>query len=217
MMEEYLVPTKAADAEFIQQKSRFIGHIFPVENEEEALAYLKQMRETYWNATHNVYAYIIHGGATRYSDDSEPQGTAGMPVLDVLRKTGLENVLCVVTRYFGGILLGAGGLVRAYTKSASLAVEAAGISKKQVWVAVDVPCPYAIYERLRREVSEYGGQIADTEFGAEVVIHAIVPRAEKDAFLAGIVDTSLGQAEGIVTGEEYRAFPVERQAADEHP
>ena len=216
-MEEYLVPTKAADAEFTQQRSRFIGHIFPVEDEGAALALLKQTRETYWNASHNVYAYIIHGGATRYSDDSEPQGTAGMPVLDVLRKTGLENVLCIVTRYFGGILLGAGGLVRAYTKSASLAVEAAGISKKQVWVAADVPCPYALYERLRREVSEHGGLVTDAEFGAEVLLHVLVPRTAKEDFLAGIVDASLGQVKGIILGEEYRAFPVERQAADEHP
>ena len=216
-MDEYLVPTKAADAEYTVQRSRFIGHVWPAENEEEALALLKQTREKYWNANHNVYAYIIHGGATRYSDDSEPQGTAGMPVLDVLRKTGLENVLCVVTRYFGGILLGAGGLVRAYTKSASLAVDAAGISKKQVWVAVDVPCAYALYERLRRTAEESGGLVADTEFGAEVLLHVLVPRTAKEDFLAGVVDASLGQTAGQVKGEEYRAFPVERQAADEHP
>ena len=210
-MDEYLVPTQAADAEYTVQRSRFIGHIRPVENEEQALTLLKQTREKYWNANHNVYAYIIHGGATRYSDDSEPQGTAGMPVLDVLRKTGLENVLCIVTRYFGGIL------VRAYTKSASLAVDAAGISKKQVWVTVDVPCPYALYERLKQTAEEHGGIVADTEFGAEVLLHVLVPRTAKEDFLAGVVDSSLGQTAGQVTGEEYRAFPVERQAADEHP
>ena len=154
-MDEYLVPTQAADAEYTVQRSRFIGHIRPVENEEQALTLLKQTREKYWNANHNVYAYIIHGGATRYSDDSEPQGTAGMPVLDVLRKTGLENVLCIVTRYFGGILLGAGGLVRAYTKSASLAVDAAGISKKQVWVTVDVPCVGGDVPTVRLSNSDY--------------------------------------------------------------
>ena len=111
-MKEYLVPTRDADAEFIERRSRFIGHIFCTETEEEALARLKQMREKYWDATHNVYAYIIRDGATRFSDDGEPGGTAGMPVLQVLQREGIFNVTCVVTRYFGGILLGAGGLVR---------------------------------------------------------------------------------------------------------
>lgn len=110
-MKPYLVPTKDADAEFVERRSRFIGHIFATDTEEEALARLKQMRETYWDATHNVYAYIIRDGATRFSDDGEPGGTAGMPVLQVLQREEIFNVTCVVTRYFGGILLGAGGLV----------------------------------------------------------------------------------------------------------
>lgn len=109
-MKEYLVPTGDGEAQFIERRSRFIGHIFLTETEEEALARLKQMREQYWDATHNVYAYIIRDGATRFSDDGEPGGTAGMPVLQVLQREELYNVTCVVTRYFGGILLGAGGL-----------------------------------------------------------------------------------------------------------
>ena len=108
-MKEYLVPTGDGEAQFIERRSRFIGHIFLTETEEEALARLKQMREQYWDATHNVYAYIIRDGATRFSDDGEPGGTAGMPVLQVLQREELYNVTCVVTRYFGGILLGAGG------------------------------------------------------------------------------------------------------------
>ena len=106
-MKEYLVPTGDGEAQFIERRSRFIGHIFLTETEEEALARLKQMREQYWDATHNVYAYIIRDGATRFSDDGEPGGTAGMPVLQVLQREELYNVTCVVTRYFGGILLGA--------------------------------------------------------------------------------------------------------------
>ena len=105
-MKEYLVPTGDGEAQFIERRSRFIGHIFLTETEEEALARLKQMREQYWDATHNVYAYIIRDGATRFSDDGEPGGTAGMPVLQVLQREELYNVTCVVTRYFGGILLG---------------------------------------------------------------------------------------------------------------
>lgn len=207
-MDEYLVPTQEAHAEFTERRSRFIGHIYPVETEEEAISRLKAVREKYWNATHNVYAYIIKDGATRYSDDSEPQGTAGMPVLEVLRREGLHNVLCVVTRYFGGILLGAGGLVRAYTKGAKIAVDAAGVSMKRVWETVDVPCAYNMFERLRSEVEAYEGMVLDVEYGADVIIHAILPQTRTEEFLARVVDVSNGRTSGTVLGQEYRAFPV---------
>jgi len=207
-MDEYLIPTGEAHAEFTERRSRFIGHIFPVETEEEALAQLKKMREKYWNATHNVYAYIIKDGPTRYSDDGEPQGTAGMPVLEVLRREGLYNVLCVATRYFGGILLGAGGLVRAYTKTAKVGVDAAGISMKRVWENVAIPCAYNLFERLRGEVIAFEGMVLDVEYGVDVTIHAILPQAKTEEFLARVVDVSNGRAEGIVLGQEYRAFPV---------
>lgn len=207
-MDEYLVPTKAVDAEFTERRSRFIGHIVPAETEEEAIAALKAFREKYWDATHNVYAYIIHGGATRFSDDSEPQGTAGMPVLQVLQREGLENVLCVVTRYFGGILLGAGGLVRAYAKSAKLAVDAAGISQKRIWETVEIPCPYPLFERLRGEVTDAGGLVQDVQYGADVTIFAILPQTATEAFLLRVTDVSRGQVTVTVTGQEYRAFPV---------
>ena len=207
-MDEYLIPTREAHPEFTERRSRFIGHIFPVETEEEALAQLKKMREKHWNATHNVYAYIIKDGPTRYSDDGEPQGTAGMPVLEVLHREGLNNILCVVTRYFGGILLGAGGLVRAYAKSAKLGVDAAGISMKRVWENVAVPCAYNQFERLRGEVTAFDGMVVDVEYGADVTIHAILPQPRTQEFLARVVDVSNGRTEGIVLGQEYRAFPV---------
>ena len=120
------------------------------------------MREQYWDATHNVYAYIIRDGATRFSDDGEPGGTAGMPVLQVLQREELYNVTCVVTRYFGGILLGAGGLVRAYAHGAKIAVDAAGRSIKRIWTNVYLPCPYSWYERIRLEVAAFGGMIRET-------------------------------------------------------
>lgn len=121
-----LHPHRPAAETMIEKKSRFTGRIWPVETEEEALAHIKKTRDEFWDATHNVYAYIIKGGATRYSDDGEPGGTAGMPVLNVLRQAEISNVCCVVTRYFGGTLLGAGGLVRAYGRAAKLALDAAG-------------------------------------------------------------------------------------------
>ena len=206
-MEAYLVPTADAKAEFVEKRSRFIGRVFCCETEEEALYYLKEMRQKHWDATHNVYAYIIHGGPTRYSDDGEPQGTAGMPVLEVLRGAGLENVLCVVTRYFGGTLLGTGGLVRAYGKSAKDAIQAAGISVKQLWSRVDLILPYNLYERLSKESARYDAQILDTEYAADILLHLILPKQNEQAFLDRVVDVTAGRVRGVVVGEEYRAFP----------
>ena len=158
-MDEYLVPTQFGEDEFIEKKSRFIGRMWPVETEEEALEKIQAMKKQHYDATHNCWAYIIRDGAVRFSDDGEPGGTAGMPMLQVLQREGLYNCVCVVTRYFGGILLGAGGLVRAYTKGAKIAVDAAGKSMKRVWTVLYVPCPYNFYERVKLEVAAYGGII----------------------------------------------------------
>lgn len=207
-MKPYLVPTKDADAEFIERRSRFIGHIFATDTEEEALARLKQMREMYWDATHNVYAYIIRDGATRFSDDGEPGGTAGMPVLQVLQREEIFNVTCVVTRYFGGILLGAGGLVRAYAHSAKLALDAAGRSVKQVWTKVYLPCPYSWFERIRLEVTAFGGVVENTDFGADVSFDLLLPEARVQPFLVRVLDLSAGTIEGLIGDNVYRAYPL---------
>ena len=210
-MNEYLVPTRDADAEFVERSSRFIGHIFRTETEEEALARLKQMRETYWDATHNVYAYVIRGGATRFSDDGEPGGTAGMPVLQVLQREGIFNVTCVVTRYFGGILLGAGGLVRAYAHSATIALEAAGKSVKRVWTNVWLPCPYSWFERIKLEVAAFGGVVQHTDFGADVSFDLLLPEAQVKPFLERVTDLSAGTITGLIGDNEYRAFPLQKE------
>lgn len=210
-MNEYLVPTKDADAEFVERRSRFIGHIFLTETEEEALARLKQMRETYWDATHNVYAYIIRDGATRFSDDGEPGGTAGMPVLQVLQREGIFNVTCVVTRYFGGILLGAGGLVRAYAHSAKLALEVAGKSVKRVWTRLYLPCPYSWFERIKIEVSAFGGVVENTDFGAEVSFDLLLPAQQVQPFLERVTDLSAGTITGLIGENEYKAFPLKEE------
>ena len=207
-MDEYLVPSQEGRAEFAEKRSRFIGHIFPVDTEEEALAQLKKMRETHWNANHNVYAYIIKDGATRYSDDSEPQGTAGMPVLEVLRREGVYNVLCVVTRYFGGVLLGAGGLIRAYAKGAKIGLDAAGLSMKRVWSGMDIACPYPLFERMKLEIEAYEGLIENVQYGADVLIHAIVPHGQSALFMERVVDVSKGKITPVVTDQLYKAFPL---------
>ena len=207
-MDEYLVPTKDAVTEFTERRSRFIGRIWVTETEEEALSCIKAMREQHWDATHNVYAYIIKDGATRYSDDGEPQGTAGMPVLEVLRREGLYNVCCVVTRYFGGILLGAGGLVRAYAKSAKDAVDAAGISVKRIWKRVDLILPYSLFERMKQEAERNEGIVSDVEYSADVCMHLLLPAAKYEAFCTRVTDLSSGKVSPLLLGEEYRAVPI---------
>ena len=208
-MEEYLVPTDFGEDEFYEKKSHFIGRIWPVETEEAALERIQQMKKQHYDATHNCWAYIIRDGAVRFSDDGEPGGTAGMPMLQVLQREGLFNCVCVVTRYFGGILLGAGGLVRAYTKGAKIAVDDAGKSMKRVWSCLYVPCPYTFYERVKLEVAAWGGIIRDTQFGAEVELEILVPEAQAQPFLDRLIDMSAANVEGMETGKEYRAFPVE--------
>jgi len=207
-LDEYLVPTAFGEDEFIEKKSRFIGRIWPVETEEAALEKIQEMKKKHYDATHNCWAYIIKDGAVRFSDDGEPGGTAGMPMLQVLQREGLYNVVCVVTRYFGGILLGAGGLVRAYTKGAKIAVDAAGKSMKRVWSVLYVPCPYSWYERVKLAVEAFGGIIRTTDFGADVELEILVPEAQAQPFLYKLTDMSAATIEGMETDKEYRAFPV---------
>ena len=207
-MDEYLVPTDFGEDEFIERKSRFIGRLWPVETEEAALEKIQEMKKKHYDATHNCWAYIIKDGAVRFSDDGEPGGTAGMPMLQVLQREGLYNCVCVVTRYFGGILLGAGGLVRAYTKGAKIAVDAAGKSMKRVWTVLYVPCPYTYYERVKLLVAEYEGIIRTTDFGAEVELELLFPEKLTDTFLEKLTDMTAGTVEGMENGQEYRAFPI---------
>ena len=208
-MDEYLIPTRFGEDEFYEKKSHFIGRVWPVETEEEALEKIQQMKKQHYDATHNCWAYIIKDGAVRFSDDGEPGGTAGMPMLQVLQREGLFNVVCVVTRYFGGTLLGAGGLVRAYTKGAKIAIDAAGKSMKRVWSVLYIPCPYNFYERVKLETEAFGGVIRDTQFGAEVELEILVAQPKAQEFLERILDMTSGTVEGMESSQEYRAFPVE--------
>ena len=208
-MDEYLVPSGYGEDEFVEKKSRFIGRVWLVETEEGALARIQEMKKQHYDATHNCWAYVIRDGAMRFSDDGEPGGTAGNPMMQVLQKEELYNVVCVVTRYFGGTLLGAGGLVRAYTKGAKIAIDAAGKSMKRVWSVLYVPCPYTYYERLKLEVEAFGGVIRDTRFGAEVELEIMIAKPQTQGFLDRLTDMTAGTVEGMEIGQEYRAFPIE--------
>lgn len=212
-MDEYLVPTGYGEDEFIEKRSRFIGHIFPVETEEEALEKIQQLKKKYYDATHNCWAYVIRGGAMRFSDDGEPGGTAGNPMMQVLQREGLNNVVCIVTRYFGGVLLGAGGLVRAYTKGAKIAIDAAGKSMKRIWTVLYLPCPYTYYERVKLEIAAFDGILRDTQFGAEVEMEILLAAAKTQPFLDRITDMTAGTVEGMEIGQEYRAFPITKEEA----
>lgn len=208
-MDEYLVPTGYGEDEFVEKKSRFIGRVWPVESEEEALSRIADMKKQHYDATHNCWAYVIKDGAMRFSDDGEPGGTAGNPMMQVLQKENLFNVCCVVTRYFGGTLLGAGGLVRAYTKGAKIAIDAAGKSMKRVWSVLHIPCPYSFYERIKLETEAFGGIIRDTQFGAEVALEILVAQPQAQRFLDKLTDMTAGTVAGVETAQEYRAFPIE--------
>ena len=215
-MEEYLVPTGFGEDEFVEKKSRFIGRVWCVETEEEALARIQEMKKQHYDATHNCWAYVIKDGPMRFSDDGEPGGTAGNPMMQVLQRENLCNVVCVVTRYFGGVLLGAGGLVRAYTKGAKLAIDAAGKSVKRVWNVLYLPCPYSYYDRVKLEVEAFDGIIRDTQFGAEVELEILLSEGQTRLFLERITDMTAATVEAMEIGKEYRAFPVKRGKMDDN-
>ena len=195
----------------MEKKSRFIGRVWCVETEEEALEKIQQMKKQHYDATHNCWAYIIRDGAMRFSDDGEPGGTAGNPMMQVLQRENLYNVVCVVTRYFGGVLLGAGGLVRAYTKGAKIAIDAAGKSMKRVWSVLYLPCPYTFYERVKLEVAAFDGIIRDTQFGAEVELEVLLAEGQVAAFLERLTDMTAATVEAMEVGKEYRAFPITKE------
>ena len=181
-------------AEFEEKRSLFIGHAIRTDSEDEALAFIKAQKKQYQDATHNVYAYMLKGDTVaRYSDDGEPQGTAGMPVLDVIRKSGVRNVCVVVTRYFGGTLLGAGGLVRAYSHSASLALEQAGIITYRNYTEFELICGYSEYGKYNVLLLEAGAVIDSTDFSDVITIRYALPSADAEKLTEKIIDVGYGR------------------------
>ena len=195
---------QAASAEFEEKKSVFIGHAAPIKTEEEALAYIKQKKAEYADARHNVWAYRLRGDVVmRCSDDGEPQGSAGVPVLDALRKSGVSDAVIVVTRYFGGILLGAGGLVRAYSHAAKLAIDAAGIAVFEQYTCFCLECGYSEYQRYLAELPKFGALIDDTEFSDRVRLSFSVKSTLRDAVTSRIREMSNGNDFPKVVGEKF--------------
>ena len=206
MSESVLYTTLAGEgeAEFIEKKSVFIGHAAPVRSEEEAQAFVKKYRNQYMDARHNVWAYLMKGEiVARYSDDGEPQGTAGVPVLDTIRKSGVTDAAVVVTRYFGGILLGAGGLVRAYSHTARLALEAAKIITYEQYDVLELNCSYSDYQRYSAELPRFGAVIDDTVFTDRVTLSFAVKSTVTEGLFLRIREMSGGRDEAILRGKRF--------------
>lgn len=214
-MTEYYVPTGPGEAEYVEKRSKFMGKIRPVESEEAARAFVDEMKKKYHDARHNCWCYALRNGVMRYSDDGEPQGTAGQPMLNVFQRENVNDVVCVVTRYFGGILLGAGGLVRAYSAAAKDALDGAGISVVRRWVAMEVPCTYAQFEGMRREIGSFGGVVEAVDYGVDVVLSALLPEERAEDFAAHILDVSAGTVEALEAGEAFKDVPWRLPTADE--
>ena len=203
-MEIYKTIKNEAQDEFVERRSKFIGYIKPVQEEQEAIDFINEKKRIYWDATHNVYAYILQNGQIkRYSDDGEPQGTAGIPVLDVLQKAGIVDAVVVVTRYFGGILLGGGGLVRAYSHGASIAVNAGGIITMEKSLKVTLSCDYNQYGKLSGVVPLFGGNIYNSEFTDCVGLEFYLPKDKYESFTKELADITCGSVEAEIIGEEW--------------
>lgn len=203
-MEDYKTVQSDANAEMIERKSRFIGYCRPVKTQEEAIDFINEIRALHRQATHNVYAYVLRNdNIMRYSDDGEPAGTAGVPVLEVIKKEGLTDVAVVVTRYFGGVLLGAGGLVRAYGKSAKLGIDAAGRIEKLFCELYLIRCDYSTYGKVEYLINTEGYILKDCTFENDVCLTVGVKPEASDAFRKKIADLSGGNAEINTIGGEY--------------
>ena len=200
----YTTIQKEAVAEFEERRSVFIGHAKPVKTEEEAAEFIKSKKREFADATHNVFGYIIKNGVcARYSDDGEPQGTAGMPVLDTIRKSGVDDACVVVTRYFGGILLGAGGLVRAYANGAKIALEAAGIITYEQYSVINIKCSYSDYQKIQPILFKVQAVTDDTIFDESVLIVVAVRDASATDLCEKIREATSGRSNAEIIGNRF--------------
>ena len=215
MLEEYKTIADFGQAEIVIEKSQFIGYAKPVANEEEATAFVAEIKKKHRDATHNVWAYVLGdtNQVQRYSDDGEPQGTAGIPVLEVLRKTDVRNVCVVVTRYFGGIKLGAGGLVRAYTKGAVIGLDAAGLIVRKLHRLIGVTIDYHILGTIQNQLHLTGYAIKDILYTDKVQLIVYVAEDAQESFTKNVVDWCNGKCEIALLESEYLDTPSQRGAS----
>ncbi len=193
-MESYRTVRQEGCGEYEVKRSRFLCYAAPVHTPEEATAFIASIKQKHWDARHNCSAYILrNGGIKRFSDDGEPQGTAGMPILDVLEKSEVTDVCVVITRYFGGILLGAGGLVRAYSHSASLALEAGEVITMGKYAECELTCDYTLYGRIPALIAEHSGKETNTDFTDAVTVQFLLPEDRVASFQSKLTEFSSGR------------------------
>lgn len=203
-MESYVTVLKQSRFEYEDRKSVFIGEAMPVSTEAEAIAFIEGVKKRYPDARHHVYAYVLRENSImRFTDDREPQGTAGMPVLDVIRKNGCTDVVIVVTRYFGGTLLGTGGLVRAYTQAAIGAIEAAQIITYDIYVEMSITASYSDYQKFVPIFSDMSFRLADTRFTDKVVLTGSISKMQCEAFKDKLIQSTSGRAVIEIIGEKF--------------
>lgn len=204
MAEEYKTVEFENSDEFVEKKSRFIGYVKPVKSQEEAVSFVHSIKSKHWDATHNVYAYVLkESNIQRCSDDGEPSGTAGVPVLDVILKNNLVDICVVVTRYFGGTLLGTGGLVRAYSHGSKIAVEAGNIITMATCNVLSVSVEYSFYERINILLSDLGANIEKTDFADKVEITFSLKADKTDDLQKKLIDMSNGLYHLNLLGEKF--------------
>ena len=198
----YFAPLGDGEAELIEKRSRFIASVRRVQSEEEARRFIDATKSKYHDARHTCWCYIIReSGIVRYSDDGEPQGTAGAPMLEVFSKNGITDVCCTVTRYFGGVLLGPGGLVRAYSSSAKDALQNAGVGEWRYHDILEIQCPYNLFDKIKAEVQRAGGIVDTADYGEKITLRALFERGEATAFSAKLSDLTAGTIIGKIVGE----------------
>ena len=208
-MTGYLTAAGPGRGEYEDKKSRFLAHVKSVTSEAEEKAFLAEIRKKYPDATHHVYAYLLReGNVLRWSDDGEPGGTSGQPTLAVLQGAGLTDVCCVTARYFGGTLLGSGGLVRAYSAAARLALAQAGTARMTPWRMGAFRCSYARYERLRRLLEDRGARIEECSFAADVEILFSAPEAQAEAVGDMLRDVTAGEIQASFGESVFRPSGV---------
>ena len=211
-LEKELFPYKTVmrdgEDEIVEKKSRFIAHVKPVTTEEEALQFIEELKKKYWDARHNCYAFIIGKNAqvVRFSDDGEPSGTAGKPILEVLQNQELRDVVVVVTRYFGGVLLGTGGLVRAYTQSTQVGLNAAQICTMTPMVIITTVIDYTLIGKIKYVLAQNDALVQDEKYGADVTITFGIPSDKKTRLIKELIETTNGKIEYEEMGVEYMAL-----------
>lgn len=213
-MKKYITIKSRAEDNFEEKKSEFIGYVKRVTTEDEAKGFVAEIRAMHKTARHNCFAYVVgqNMGIQRYSDDGEPQGTAGIPILEVIKKNGLTDCAVVVTRYFGGILLGAGGLTRAYTKGAAIAIEAGGIVEKVNGLRVSIDIDYDLYGKIQYLCAQNNWHIEDSEFGAGIKIYILAEEENIEKIEKEVIEATSGKAiikkdmEDIYFKENNRLF-----------